>query len=82
MCMRMGLHGVPLDDITLDAMSMEERSFWLSFMELANQEIDRAESRPIKPSSALQEKYTKAVKSYDGRKYCQVNGLESIFSFA
>ncbi len=82
MCVRTGLRGVPLDDVTLDDMSMEERCFWLSFMELASQEIDRAESRPIKPSSALQAKYAKAVKDYNGRIYCQVNGLENIFSFA
>ncbi|TSC59666.1 MAG: hypothetical protein LiPW15_686 [Parcubacteria group bacterium LiPW_15] len=83
MCVRMGPHGIPLDETTLDDMPMEKRNYFLSFMELAKKELDRANwTPPIKPSVALQEMFTKIVNDYDGRIYCQVNQVEGLFSFA
>ena len=83
MCVRMGPHGIPLDEVTLDDMPMEKRNYFLSFMELAKEELDRANwIRPTKPSAALQEMFAKIVRDYDGRIYCQVNQVEGLFSFA
>ena len=83
MCVRMGAHGIPLDETTLDDMPMEKRNYFLRFMELAKEELDRAGwASPVKPSAALQEMFAKIVKDYDGRMYCQVNQIEGLFSFA
>lgn len=82
MCVRMGLHGVPLDDITLNDMPAGERQFWLEFLELATSELGAAEAQPAKPSEELQRRYAEALTKYNGRVYCQVKQLEGLFAFA
>jgi len=77
--------GVPLNEETLSRMRKKERSFWLDFLEEAEQVIGKARAndntKPFTPPPSLRAKYRKALKKYDGERYCQIKQLQEIFSF-
>ncbi len=82
MCGRMGPQGIPLDEVTLNGMSLEERSFWTKFMELAMKEFDAgASAMPIAPSADLSVMYAEAIRNHNGQIYCPVQQMREIFGF-
>ena len=79
MCVRLSTIGIPLEDLSLDDMPVEEKLFWRSFMELVEKERFQAKSIPFKPSSALLNKYAEAVRNHDGEAFCRAKGIDALF---
>lgn len=76
--------GVPLDEETLREMKPKERAFWMDFLSKAQKLIQQRKSErekgPFMATPLLVALYRKAIKRYEGEKYCQVRQLESIFN--
>lgn len=79
--------GVPLNGQVLAAMSKEERSFWLNFLDEAARTVQifaqdgGARNKPWDPPESLRVKYREAVEKYSGEQYCQVRQLAELFRF-
>lgn len=76
--------GAPLSHC-LSAMETAEHAFWDDFMAEARRVIDQLEAEgkrsPFTPPLSLRKKYERAIREFEGRRYCQVRQLEYIFSF-
>ncbi len=77
--------GAPMTDDVLNSMNKKQRDFWHSFFQEVEKFIDLRKcdekAEPYNPTRSLQEKYERAIRYYDGSKYCQMKQLESIISF-
>lgn len=80
-----GQRGLPMDDAAFSAMSEEERFFWIDFFEEAKliigQKTAAGEEQPFDPPLSLKRKHQKALRDYEGAKYCQIQQLQDIFVF-
>jgi hypothetical protein len=74
---------IPLDEETLSGFSAEERAFWELFQSkilvAINEGKERGTPPPYRFSPELYEMFQKAVYTYDGLKYCQVNQICNLF---
>lgn len=77
--------GVALTAEVMAKMKASERRFWEKFLSRAQKEIvsadDNSNQFPIEPSEILKKQHAKAVKKYDGEKYCQMRQLQLYFKF-
>lgn len=77
--------GIPLNEDILNAMSVEERKFWMDLLKQAQQEIqfheNSGETSPFVPSESLRAKYQRARTQYNGAHYCQMRQLAQLFIF-
>jgi hypothetical protein len=77
--------GIALNQITLSGMPAEEQAFWNDFLPEAYGHIfeqrQMGASRPLTPTDSIREKYFRALKDFDGAKYCQMMQIKEIFGF-
>ena len=66
----------------LARMPVEEGGFWREFLDMAQNEFERAKRKKgIQPSLKLLNMYKKALSRYNGEEICQVHSLKRVFAF-
>ncbi|GBE17221.1 hypothetical protein BMS3Abin15_01058 [bacterium BMS3Abin15] len=78
--------GIPLTEEILNSFNKKEKKLWGDFGALAEKEVSEAEERnetqPYIPSEKFRKMYERVIKEYNGREYCHVRQLETIFNFS